>query len=39
MLLDVTITPLTTLPTAHPTAEAVRPAPSPRFAKVVTRKA
>ena len=36
MLLDVTITPLTTLPTAHPTAEAVRPAP--RFAKVVTRK-
>ena len=37
MLLDVTITPLTTLPTAHPTAEAVRPAP--RYAKVVTRKA
>jgi hypothetical protein len=37
MLLDVTITPLTTLPTAHPTAEAVRPAP--RFGKVVARKA
>jgi hypothetical protein len=38
MLLDVTITPLTSLPTAHPSAEAVRPAP-PRFAKVPVRKA
>ena len=36
MLLDVTITPLTTLPTAHPSAEVVRPAP--RYVKVVTTR-